>query len=154
MKKYINIFVVLIVCMLWSCNTDPEEGNTPKPSFNMSLLQKEWQLETWQGNKSELEVYIEFKADNTFTIFQQIETIRFLVYNGTYRVDGATISGKYNDGQSWGDEYTLTFEQNRGTMLMTSQYESSQYVECEIPTSVKESAEEYKPTKINSYHLL
>ncbi len=145
MKKYIYFVMAFAISLLSACNPDPSEPDSPEPSFDLTELQKEWKLDTWQGDKAEFDLYLHFRGDNTFTIYQQIETVRFLTYSGTYSVEDSEIRGQYSDGQSWGDKYTLTFE--NGRMLMTSQQETSLYKECKIPASVKENSEEYEPTK-------
>ena len=47
---------------------------------------------------------MEFKSDNTFVLYQKDinAPIYYNVYDGTYLIDGAVITGKYSDGKNWG----------------------------------------------------
>lgn len=51
-----------------------------------------------------IDVYVEFKSDNTFDLYQQdfASPTRYNHFSGTYLITDKIITGKYSDGKSWG----------------------------------------------------
>jgi hypothetical protein len=50
---------------------------------------------------------MEFLTDYTFTILQHTEISGYKQFTGTFTIDRANsiVSGRYSDGESWGDSY-------------------------------------------------
>ena len=115
MKRIVNIFIAaLLVGLAVSCDKAPkiETG-----------IVAEWQLAEMPGYEAANlpVVYIEFKSNNEFVIYQKIgEVSRFRRYNGTYSVDGSVVSGKYSDKKNWGTDYRASFEADGSVLVMTA----------------------------------
>lgn len=115
MKRFINIFIAALVLGLFvSCEK--------APSLSEGIV-AEWQLtEMTDYEASALpSIYIEFTADLNFVIYQKVgEVARYRKYDGTYAIDGSTISGKYSDGEDWGSSYRAAFEADGDVLVMTA----------------------------------
>ena len=98
------------------------------------------------NTKDNVDVYIEFKADNTFVLYQKdLQTpINYVTFKGTYLISGDIITGKYSDGKNWGatNGYQTTLEAD-GTLKMVNADnpdDVSKYTKTTIPSSVKGGA--------------
>ena len=116
MKRFVNIFVAaaFVLGLAASCEKAPSlaEG-----------IVAEWQLtEMTDYEASALpSIYIEFTADLNFVIYQKVgEVARYRKYDGTYAIDGSTISGKYSDGEDSGSSYRAAFEADGDVLVMTA----------------------------------
>lgn len=116
MKKAINILLALlsVVALAASCEKAPkvEEG-----------IVAEWQLIEMTGYDADAlpSVYIDFRAEKTFEIYQLIgEVERYRKYTGTYTVDGSTLKGEYSDGKDWGSVYRASFEADGAVLVLTA----------------------------------
>ena len=116
MKRIVNIFIaaVLLVGLAASCNKAPkiEDG-----------IVAEWQLAEMTGYEAaDLPVvYIEFKSDNQFVIYQKVGNVsRFRRYDGTYSVDGSVVTGQYSDKKNWGTDYRASLEADGSVLVMVA----------------------------------
>ena len=132
--------------LLASCEAAPkvEEG-----------IVAEWQLTEMTGYESSdiPSVYIDFRADLSFDIFQKVGQVqRYRRYAGTYVVDGSTLSGVYLDGKKWGSTYRVSFEADGGVLVLTaletdkegnvlSEGEVCKYVKASLPQAEKDAAD-------------
>lgn len=101
MKKFLTMAVVLCTALMAvSCGSNKGVEN---PLIKGVL--GEWHLTSWSGEMSEqIDVYVEFKEDNTFKLYQKDwqTPIYYTSYSGSYLITEDVISGKYSDGKSWG----------------------------------------------------
>lgn len=116
MKRIVNILIAaaLMVGLASSCKKAPKIE---------SGIVAEWQLAEMTGyDAADIPVvYIEFKADNEFVIYQKVgDVARFRRYNGTYSVDGSIVSGKYSDKKAWGSDYRASLEADGSVLVMTA----------------------------------
>lgn len=116
MKKAINILVTLlsVVALVASCEKAPavSEG-----------IVAEWQLTEMTGYAAAdlPEVYVDFKADLTFEIYQKVgDVLRYRRYDGTYAVEGELVKGEYSDGEDWGCTYKASFEADGAILVLTA----------------------------------
>ena len=139
MKKILTLALVLVVALMaTSCGPKGKENPLVKGVLG------EWKLTSWSASLIEqIEVYVEFKADNTFVLYQKdLQTpIHFVTYKGTYLITDDIITGKYSDGKNWGavNGYTTTLELD-GTLKMVNvdnPDDVSKYTKTTIPSSVK-----------------
>ena len=110
---YILTALLLIVCAS-SCESAPkvEEG-----------IVGEWQLTEMDAApvSDATVVYIEFKADKSFDIYQKVGSVlRYRKYVGTYSVNGSILSGEYKDGEEWGSDYRVTLEAEGQVLVLTA----------------------------------
>ena len=96
--------------------------------------------------KDRIEIYVEFKADNTFELYQRNlnEPIYFDHYSGTYLITEDIVTGKYSDGKSWGAANGYKTELNMaGELSMTNVDvvdDITVYAKSEIPAEVISAA--------------
>ena len=108
MKKFISnlIFATFVALGLASCT---------KTDKNLEKISGEWY---WQGTEANvsLEVYLAFKTDNTFDLFQKIGDGAFRHYTGTYTYDGVNLSGVYSYKTPW--KYAYQAQVNGDNLVM------------------------------------
>ena len=116
MKRIINIFILTVSALVLaaSCEKAPkaEEG-----------IVAEWQLTDMTGYEAANlpEVYIEFRADKAFEIYQKVgDVMRYRKYTGVYSVSGTTLTGEYSDGEDWGSSYKVSFEADGAILVLTA----------------------------------
>ena len=109
-----------------------------------SKVSGEWELELRNSEAvSDFSVYINFRKDATFTIYQQIEASYYQSFNGTWEVEGKTLSGLYNDGAAWGSDYLFELSSDGKTMTLKTIAEPTEisvYRRCTIPEEVINSS--------------
>lgn len=107
MKNIFKLMLVLsAIATLASCGGNKQEG----PEVGTAVV-GEWHLLEITGLKPNAlpSVYLEFKADKSFEIYQKLGEGRYRKYLGTYNVSGNVLSGKYSDGEDWGSDYAASF---------------------------------------------
>lgn len=105
-----NIFKsLMIAAMLVIASACGNKDNGPQVS---TAIVAEWHLIQMSGAEASSlpEVYIDFKQDLKFELYQKIGEGRFRRYGGTYAVNGSELSGKYSDGKEWGSKYAVSFD--------------------------------------------
>lgn len=118
-----------------SCDKTPETS---------TAIVAEWHLIEMTGvSASDLpSVFIDFKADMTFQIYQKIGEGRYRRYDGTYLVTENLVTGEYSDKESWGSGYTASFE---GDILVLAADNGSgevcKYEKASLDPSEKEDAD-------------
>lgn len=146
MKKFISnlIFATFVALGLASCT---------KTDKNLEKISGEWY---WQGTEANvsLEVYLAFKTDNTFDIFQKIGDGAFRHYTGTYTYDGVNLTGVYSDKTAWKYSYQAQVNGDNLVMNYVGEDKSLTYTRKNIPFTVRQHhteplkssvAEEYLP---------
>ncbi len=111
-------------------------------------IQGEWHLSSWSGEMSEqIDIYVEFKADNTFNLYQKDwnTPIYYVHYTGTYLIADGVITGKYSDGKNWGatNGYNVSLSKDNGQLTLIDVDNSddiSLFVPVTIPENVKGGA--------------
>ena len=136
--KSFKIFsvVMLLTLALVSCGekNGPTGGKTGE-------LSGEWVLTSWNDAAPEFNVYLNFNADGTFEIYQQVWSFDYELYTGTYTINGDIVTGVYADGTNWACGYKFAKVDN--TLNMYSQEDqsvTSLYEKCTIPEEIKAEA--------------
>ncbi len=101
-------------------NKDPDGPDQPdKPAVSIA---GSWKLTAWSldSNKlieaGDIQVYLECTTDNTFTLYQLTASgAEFKKLSGSYSIKGIRLSGSYQDGAKWANDYTIK-ELNQTTM--------------------------------------
>ena len=129
MKKIWNVVLMALVA-LSVCNCGGDEpsngGNGGGGNSGTDLevtknnLAGEWKLTAWapEGNKADANfpdethtVYVEFKANGTFKLYQQnVNNPGVVLFEGNFSVNESTkvVAGIYSDGENWGSNYKVT----------------------------------------------
>ena len=101
----------------------------------------EWQLVQWNDATPEFKVYIDFNADGTFEMYQQVWSFDYELYTGKYVVTGDVMTGTYADGSNWACGYKVNVVDGQLTMYsQEDQSVTSVYAKCEIPAEIKQEA--------------
>lgn len=161
MKRLLNILIsaAMMIGLAASCEKSPkvEEG-----------IIAEWQLTEMTGYTSSTvpSVYIDFKADKSFEIYQKVGDIpRYRKYRGTYEVAGTTLSGEYSDGKAWGSTYRASFEAEGEILVLTalevdksgavlSDGEVSKYTKASLAQKEKDAADVVTKSTDSSVYFL
>lgn len=147
MKKImvIGALALMSVLVLGGC-----KKKTPPPS---EVHVYGWHMTAWQadGNTGDFPkgVYIEFKGDGSFDLYQDLNTNGFEKLTGSYTLDSSfKLTGTYADGSAWAYNYTVAGLSNpnltvaagvAGTMTMTALEDAAYkttWTAGEIPASV------------------
>lgn len=107
----------------------------------------EWKQVSYTGDDDAAgaEVYLNFRPDCTFEMFQKLGAGHFAAYIGTFSLDGELLSGTYSDGTSFGGKYIVKVDGDRMTMTESNVAAPGEYVytRCSIPDSVRGDASDY-----------
>ncbi len=112
-----------------------EENKTP-----VEKIAGEWHC---SPSNMDAEIYVNFTADGKFELYQQITEGAFRLYRGTWALDEEKMkmSGKYNDGEKWGSDYSVVLSEDINSMTLTDSAEVEYvYSRQEIPSGVKETS--------------
>ncbi len=133
MKRILYIFMAIAV--LAGCK-EPIQNEVQSAA---DIIAGEWHC---SPSNIDADIYTYFSKEGTFELYQQIGEGAFRLYRGTWALDEVTmkISGKYNDGESWGSDYTVTLSDDGNSMTFVDSA-SNEYVYSRqaIPASVKDN---------------
>lgn len=134
MKKALYIFLISTLGLLCSCK---EKANGPKTL--QEKLCGEWHsISLPEDLQFKADIYLSFSSDGVFELYQMIDAGAYRLYRGTWQLNGSTLSGEYNDGESWASSYEVAM--NDKTMTLISQNGSAEktvYESCTIPDKVR-----------------
>jgi hypothetical protein len=122
--------------MLTACGGNKEE------SKGVNVV-GQWELMDIQATKAAqigsetIEVYIDFKDDKTFSMWQKLGEGRHRKYTGTWELTENVLTGKYSDGKSWGTSYNISLDSGNLYMSEIKQnLETYVYKPCTIPAGL------------------
>ena len=114
------------------------ESNKGNKGLNVA---GEWQLVQWNEATPEFNVYIDFNADGTFEMYQQVWSFDYEFYTGKYTINGDVMTGTYADGSNWACGYKVNVVDGQLTMYsQEDQSIASLYEKCTIPEEIKAEA--------------
>lgn len=126
--------MLLLAATLVGCDKDktPDGGD----GVNSKVV-GEWMLTEWNGEATEFNVYLDFNSDATFAIYQQVWTLDYELFEGTFKTSGEILTGTYADGTNWASGYKFAVDGDKLTMYsQEDQSVTSVYTKCEIPEEV------------------
>lgn len=138
--KRMTLYIALLACAALSisgCDRSGEETDMPADIY----LPGSWHLVSWNGSGTGdiFDIYVSFGTDGKFTMYQKLYTLEYERYDGTYEIDGNSISGTYSDGERWGSSYAAEFSEDGNTVTLTSKdygEDEASYIREEIPESI------------------
>lgn len=137
MKKFIYIFVALLLVVTPGCKKNGSEATTA------TKLVGQWHCIAEELNVAEdIDVYVEFMADKSFNLYQKIGQGRHRHFTGTWSVSGDVLSGLYADGTEWGSSYAVEFS-GMDAMKLTAKNGSKEvmtYTRETIPAEILEGS--------------
>lgn len=113
MKTGVKIAALLLVTLAMASCGDSDGGNGKKEMKTGS-----WMLTSW-NNSTELagKVYLQLNDDNSFELYQSVDTPGFETFTGTYRISDDVLSGKYSTGELWESTYLIRIYTERELVL-------------------------------------
>ena len=134
MRTRFIILAALLVFILPACSND-------KPQ-TVNII-GEWELMDIQATKSAqignetIEIYLEFKDDKTFSLWQKLGAGRHKKFTGTWELTESVLTGKYSDGRTWGSSYNVRVESDNLYMSETYQnLETYIYKSSKVPAGL------------------
>lgn len=145
--KISKIFLaVMAMFVVIGCNPDNGDGKKNNTWSNEGNLIGEWELTSWDNKDNPTQkIYVAFKEDGTFDLYQRIYTVVWQHYTGTFSLAGNTLSGVYSDGEAWSKSYTVSYASEPARIRLTCTVEKSDisvYTEAEIPSDIIDRAQE------------
>lgn len=130
------IITLLSTILIAGCGNDSKESKTVDITGQWELM--DMQTKAIQIGEVDIEVYLEFNADKTFNIWQQIGEGRHRKFIGTWEITDNNLSGKYSDGKEWGSVYEVSMEDGNLNLSETrSGAETYVYHKCQLPAGLK-----------------
>ncbi len=123
-------------------NNKPGGGGDDQKLSGFDNIEQDWKLVSVNGEPAEFNVYINFSL-GVFSLYQQVYTLDYQLYDGQYSVSGNTLSGEYFESGKWRCDYTGGITEDGKTMTLKSKEEhpvTCVYEACTIPDIVKEEA--------------
>ena len=134
MRTRFIILAALLVFILPACSNE-------KPQ-TINII-GEWELMDIQATKSAqignetIEIYLEFKDDKTFNLWQKLGAGRHKKFTGTWELTESVLTGKYSDGRTWGSSYNVRVESDNLYMSETYQnLETYIYKSSKVPAGL------------------
>lgn len=128
MRKTVLLIVVAFAMVFSGCQK--EDG----PDLGQILV-GDWTLEMYvpvtrsvKIGDEPIDVTVAFRSDNSFTLSQKVGQAFTQTFQGTWSLDGTTLSGIYSDKKPWGSRYEITFRDNDNTLEMKTVAVGETYV--------------------------
>ena len=146
-KTLYTLFAVLGLCLIAGCSDD-NENNSPLAK----QLAGEWHMASWNGAAPvDFDAYMSFTSGGSFEIYQQLDEPGYQKYSGSYKLNDATLTGKYSDNSPLaGGFYEISFDEAGNTLTMVSDPsagEVSVYIRKAIPESIRNEAKVAKSSR-------
>ena len=93
--KSIKIWSLLAMMLIGFAGCDDIDVNGDSSS---SEVTGQWGLVSWCNEVPPFNVYVEFKADGTFDMYEQVYSLTYEYVNGTYSLSNGKLTGVYSDG--------------------------------------------------------
>ena len=138
MKKISNILVLFLVALLsLSCRKDEVKLDRGMPGC--------WELVSRSGEAvSDFSVYMDFRPDGTFTLYQRLQASVYYSYAGTWSTSDGVLSGSYNDGTPWAASYAYEFSADGAKLslrtLGATSEETQVFAYTSLPSEVSDNA--------------
>ena len=126
--KILSLVVLSLVLMTACKNKDNNRGD------NDGVV-GEWVLVSWNEETPEFSVYISFAADGSFAIYQQVWSLDYELFTGTFTISGDSLKGTYADGTKWASEYKFAKSDNTLTLVDSADV-TGVYEKCTIPEEI------------------
>ncbi len=133
------LIAALMMLALASCSKDNGNGGGKEDGLNIT---GDWNITEISTKAAEfagvtVDIWISFKSDKNFAMYQKIGEGRYTLYNGTWNLSGDKLTGKYSDGKNWAAEYAVLLEDEGKTLILTSPTgETDTFTKGTIPADV------------------
>ena len=117
MRKVLLFLSMALALFLTGCKEDTKDM--------ADILVGQWTLENYipatKGviiGQEPVSVTVVFLEDNSFMLYQRIGEAFTETFQGTWTLEGNTLSGVYSDKKPWGEQYDISFSDNDNTLEM------------------------------------
>lgn len=117
MRKVLLIISMALALLFTGCKEDTKDM--------ADILVGQWTLENYipatKGviiGQEPVSVTVVFLEDNSFMLYQRIGEAFTETFQGTWSLEGNTLSGVYSDKKPWGEQYDISFSDNDNTLEM------------------------------------
>lgn len=145
--KLTKIFIAFVALFALACEPNYHGGGSNNGTVkweNSGSIVGEWGLTTFNNStEAKPRIYMIFNEDNTFELYQQLYSVVWVRYNGTFTLEGTTLSGVYADGTPWGGNYVVAYSQSPKKIRLTRESDNkdvSIYDATEVPTDILDEA--------------
>ena len=173
--KIWSLALALLVAFT-SCEAEkePSVGGASKVPFKpvataqiADMLVGAWEITDYAEQPAEFDVYIEFKADGAYELYQLMFNHEYEMLGGSYELLDAELSGQYIfttvdadektivTNVDWNNTYTVKIAENPLRLRLVE--ENGAYAEYKsiesVPAYVKEQSVAVEPTRSSEYFL-
>lgn len=151
MKKYLLCLLGIMTILSTTTSCTGEMG--PVEKFD---LMRSWKLTTIYGVPVDVNLYIDFGRDGKFTICQLTEDYTYVVFSGVYTTtdkgEKSVLSGVYDDGEPWTNDYYYEVDKENRELVLESLDNPSEvavYKPAAMPNNATRTGVIYTTTNIN-----
>lgn len=130
----------MVLLAVTACKKGPQEDPTPSCVGEWQMSNIEVKSVSYAGQT--LDVYLAFREDGSFELYQMMGQGRFRKYSGQWTLEGNVLSGKYSSKKPWGSTYEVSADGETLTLTSVESGEKDTYQKTTIPESVKQEAYE------------
>lgn len=128
MRKGVLLIVMAFAMFVTGCKDDNGKGLA-------DVLVGQWELAEYVpvtkgvmiGNEP-VSVTIVFQENQRFILYQKVGEAFTESFEGTWSLEGTTLSGVYSDDKPWGEKYEISFRDSDNTLEMITQTAREKYV--------------------------
>lgn len=136
MKKHIILALVAVLTLICSCKEEEKPLDIIGTWGITSIQTKSATL----GGQT-VDIYLTFKDDSTFELYQMIGQGRYSHFSGTWTLVETTLDGKYSDGTAWGSSYQIAQNEDRTTLTLSCTGEDYNYNRTSLPSDIESKLE-------------
>ena len=143
-------YIVIGLMMVLGCKKPGPDTPVTPPDVPVDPPAKEETLAEkiigeWHCTVSDIDadIYLALTSDKKFELYQKVGEGSHRLYRGSWSMDNQNIlSGRYNDGTSWGSSYATVISEDKNNLTMTPTNAVTQedhvYRRESIPSAVKD----------------
>ena len=143
MKKSLYIIAAALMLMCNGCKKE-DTKSIVSGQWNITDIQLTTKSADTHIGDQKVDIYIDFKNDNSYEMYQMLGQGAYRHYRGTYKLAGNLLTGNYHETnkiRDWGNIYEIDVKGD--VMTMTATLGSSDvytYIRCTIPEEVRQNA--------------
>ena len=161
--KIWSLALTLLIAMV-GCEKSGDDkvdgGNTtPKAPFKpvavTELAEKivgKWELKQYADQPADFDIFIDFRADASYDLYERAYGHTFEFREGTYTLDGDSLTGDYVTGDKWNNNYTIKIAENPTRLRLYE--ESGVYAEYEAVKELPAYVVTNTPVWDGTYRML
>lgn len=132
-------FLAAITAMVCSCDGNGISGTgSGDIPADADTLSGSWHMTSW-GTVTAADIYVDFRTDGTFDLYQRVYSPYYEHFDGTWTLDGNTLDGNYSDGTPWRSSYTVSLNEDASGLTLTDTFDSedvSRFIRAAIPEDI------------------